>query len=104
MAADLIKTILAAEAEGRNMEEQARKKAAKLISDAEIQADIILRTSIEQAESQANLILSEAEYSATGVIKQAEKLAELREKRSISDTEKHYETAIQMIFEELLCD
>ena len=37
-------------------------------------------------------------------VKQAEKLAELREKRSISDTEKHYETAIQMIFEELLSD
>lgn len=102
MAADLIKTILVAEAKGREMEAEARKKAAKLISDAEIQADIILTTSVEQAKSQANLILSEAEYAAVGAVKQAEKLAELREKRSISDTEKHYEAAIQMIFEELL--
>lgn len=102
MAADLIKTILAAEAEGNELQKQANKKAAKLISDAEIQADIILRTTIDQAHNQANLILSEAEYSAAGIIKQAEKLAELREKKSIADIEKQYETAIQMIFEMLL--
>lgn len=104
MASELIRTVMAAEAQGRQMEEDAHKKAAKMVSDVKIQADIIIRTTIEQAKSQAQLILSEAEYSSSGAIKQAEKLAELREKKSITDTEKHYETAIKMVFEELLAD
>ena len=33
----------------------ARKKAEKLIADAKIQADIIIKTSVEQAQKQANL-------------------------------------------------
>ena len=102
MAAELIKSVLAAEAKGRQMEADAKKKAEKLISDAEIQADIIIKTSIQQAENQANLILSDARYQSSGQVKQAEKLAEMREKKSIADTEKQYETAIKMIYEELL--
>lgn len=101
MASELIKTVMAAEAQGRQMEEDARKKSEKMISDARIQADIIVRTTIQQAKNEAQLILSEADYSSSGAVKQAEKLAELREKKSIADTEKQYETAISMIFEEL---
>ncbi len=104
MAAELIKSVLAAEAKGRAMEQEAHKKKEKMISDAKIQADIIIKTSVEQAKNQAKVILSEALYQSEGQIKQAEKLAELREKKSISDTEKQYETAIQMIYEELLKD
>ena len=102
MAAELIKSVLAAETKGRQMEADARKKAEKLIADAKIQADIIVKTSAEQAQKQANLILSDARYQSAGQVKQAEKLAEMREKKSIADTEKQYETAIQMIYEELL--
>ena len=78
------------------------KKAEKMIKDAKIQADIIIKTSAEQANKQANLILSDARYQSSGQVKQAEKLAEMREKKSIADTEKQYETAIKMIYEELL--
>lgn len=102
MAADMIKAVLAAEAAGKEMEAGAAKKAEKMLSDAKIQADIIVRTAIEQAEREANIILSDAEYSSVGVVKQAEKLAELRERKSIADTEKLYEKAIKMIFEHLL--
>ena len=77
-------------------------KAEKLIADAKIQADIIIKTSVEQAEKQAHLIISDAKYQSSGQVKQAEKLAEMREKKSIADTEKQYETAIKMIYEELL--
>ena len=66
------------------------------------QAEIILKSTVEQAQNQANIILSEAEYSANGIIKQAEKLAELREKKSISDTEKQYERAIKLVLEEIV--
>ena len=102
MAAELIKSVLAAETKGRQMEAEARKKAEKLIADAKIQADIIIKTSVEQAEKQAHLIISDAKYQSSGQVKQAEKLAEMREKKSIADTEKQYETAIKMIYEELL--
>ena len=102
MAAELIKSVLAAETKGRQMEADARKKAEKLIADAKIQADIIVKTSVEQAEKQAHLIISDAKYPSSGQVKQAEKLAEMREKKSIADTEKQYETAIKMIYEELL--
>lgn len=104
MAAELIKSVLAAEAKGRQMEQEALKKKEKMLSDAAIQADIIMKTSVEQAKNEAKVILSDALYQSDGHIKQAEKLAELREKKSIADTEKQYETAIQMIFEELLKD
>ena len=102
MAADMIKTVLAAESAGKELEAAAMKKAEKMLSDAKIQADIIVRTAVEQAEREANIILSDAEYSSAGVVKQAEKLAELRERKSIADTEKLYEKAIKMIFDELL--
>lgn len=102
MAAELIKSVLAAEAKGRSMESDAKKKAEKMIEDARIQADIIIKTSVEQAHNQANLIISDARYQSSGQVKQAEKLAEMREKKSIADTEKQYETAIKMIYEELL--
>ncbi len=102
MAADMIKAVLAAEAAGREMEEKAIKATEKMLSDAQIQAGIIIRTSVEQAEKEANIILSDAEYSSVGVVKQAEKLAELRERKSISDTEKLYDDAIKLIFKEIL--
>lgn len=102
MAAEMVKAIMKAEATGREMEGVAEKTVEKMLSDARIQADIIIKSTIEQAENQANIILSEAEYSANGIIKQAEKLAELREKKSISDTEKQYEKAIKLVFEEIV--
>ena len=102
MVADMIKNVLTAEAEGRSLESQAQKQGEKIISDAKIQADIIMRTTVEQAEKQANAILSEAEISSVGIIKQAERLAELREKKSINESSKLYDKAIDMIFEELL--
>lgn len=102
MAADMVKAIMKAEATGREMENVAHKTVEKMISDAEIQAEIIIKSAVEQAKNQANIILSDAEYSANGIIKQAEKLAELREKKSISDTEKQYEFAIKLIFEEIV--
>ena len=69
MAAELIKSVLAAEAKGRQMEVEAKKKAEKMISDAKIQADIIIKTSVEQAQNQANLILSDARYQSGGHFK-----------------------------------
>ncbi len=102
MAADMIKAVLAAENAGKEMEAKAVKAAEKMLSDAKIQADIIIKTAVGQAEREANIILSDAEYSSVGVVKQAEKLAELRERKSIADTEKLYEKAIKMIFDELL--
>ncbi len=102
MAHEMIQTVLDAEAKGKEMEAETAEKAAKLISDAEIQAGIIIKASVDQATSQAQLILSEAQYTCEGILRQAEKLAELREKKSIADTEKQYETAIGMIFEEIL--
>lgn len=101
MAVQMVKTVMKAEAQGRDLEAGAHKTAEKMLSDAQIQAEIIVKSSVEQAHSQANIILSEAEYSANGIIKQAEKLAELREKKSIADTEKQYEMAIKMVFDEL---
>ena len=73
-----------------------------MLKDADIQAEIILKTSVDQAHKQANIILSDAEYTASGIIKQAEKLAELREKKSITDTEKQYEAAMELVFTELV--
>ena len=102
MAADMVKTIMNTEAQGREMEALAKKTVEKMVADAKIQAEIIIKTSIDQAKNQANIILSDAEYSANGIIKQAEKLAELREKKSISDTEKQYEQAIKIIMNELV--
>ena len=102
MAAEMVKAIMKAEATGREMEGVAKKTVEKMLSDAAIQADIIIKSTVEQAENQANIILSEAEYSANGIIKQAEKLAELREKKSISDTEKQYEYAIRLVLEEIV--
>ncbi len=102
MAADMVKAIMKAEATGREMESVAEKTVEKMVFDAHIQAEIIINTAVEQARNQANIILSDAEYSANGIIKQAEKLAELREKKSISDTEKQYENAIGLILEEIV--
>lgn len=102
MAADMIKEILKAEAQGREAEKKAEKLGEKIVQNAKIQADIIIKTAVEQAENQANIILSDAEYSAEGVIKQANKLAMLREKKSITDTEKQYAQAIKLVFEEIL--
>ncbi len=99
MAVQMVKTIMKAEAKGREIENEARKNAEKIVKDAQIQADIIIKTAVDQAHNQANIILTDAEYSASGIIKQAEKLAELREKKSITDTEKQYEMAINMVLD-----
>lgn len=101
MAAEMVKAIMKAEATGREMEGVAEKSVEKMLSDAEIQAQIIIKSAIDQAKNQANIILSDAEYSANGIIKQAEKLAELREKKSIADTEKQYEYAIKLVLESI---
>lgn len=101
MATEMVKAIMKAEATGREMESVAAKTVEKMLCDAEIQAQIIIKSAIDQAENQANIILSDAEYSANGIIKQAEKLAELREKKSIADTEKQYEHAIRLVFDNI---
>ena len=102
MAADMIKEILKVEAQGVQAEKKAEKFGEKIIQNAKIQADIIIKTAVEQAENQANIILSDAEYSSNGVLKRANKLASMREKKSITDTEKQYDEAIKLIFEEIL--
>ena len=102
MAAEMIKTILATEAQAKADEMKAEKMAEKIIQNARMQADIIIKNAVDQANNEANIILSDAEFSSAGVVKQAEKLAELRERKSIADTEKLYEKAIKMIFDELL--
>ena len=102
MAADMVKEILRTEAEGKEAEKKAEKVGQKIIQNAKIQADIIIKTAVEQAENQASIILSDAEYSSAGVIKQANKLALMREKKSITDTEKQYDDAIKLVFSEIL--
>ncbi len=102
MAAEMIKSILATEAQARDSEAKAKKMAEKIIQNARMQADIIIKSAVDQANNEANIILSDAEYSASGVLKQATKLAALREKKSITDTEKQYEDAISFVFEEIL--
>ena len=102
MATDMVKEILGAEAQGRQAEKKAEKLGEKIVQNAKIQADIIIKTAVEQAENQAGIILSDAEYSSVGVIKQANKLALMREKKSIADTEKQYDEAIKLVFSEIL--
>lgn len=102
MATEMIKVILNTEAQAKSDEVKAKKMAEKIIQNAKIQADIIIKSSVDQANNEANIILSDAEYSANGVLKQANKLAALREKKSISDTEKQYEDAIRFVFDEIL--
>lgn len=102
MATEMIKVILNTEAQAKSDEVKAKKMAEKIIQNAKIQADIIIKSSVDQANNEANIILSDAEYSANGVLKQANKLAVLREKKSISDTEKQYEDAIRFVFDEIL--
>jgi len=102
VATEMIKVILNTEAQAKSDEVKAKKMAEKIIQNAKIQADIIIKSSVDQANNEANIILSDAEYSANGVLKQANKLAALREKKSISDTEKQYEDAIRFVFDEIL--
>lgn len=102
MAAEIIKEILKTEALGNQAEQKAVKYGEKIIQNAQIQADIIIKTAVEQANNQASIILSDAEYSSSGVLKRANKLAQMREKKSINDTEKQYDEAIKLVFEEIL--
>lgn len=102
MAAEMIKEILKAEAQAKEAEKKAEKIGEKIIQNAKIQADIIIKNAVDQAVNQANIIMSDAEYSSDGVMKQANKLALMREKKSIADTEKLYDTAIKKVFEEIL--
>ncbi len=102
MAAEMIKAILDTEAKAREDEAKAKKMAEKIVQNAKMQADIIIKTSVDQANNEANIILSDAEYSASGVLKQATKLAALREKKSIANTEKQYQEAITSVFDEIL--
>ena len=81
MAADMVKEILKTEAEGKAIENKAEKLAEKIVQNAKIQADLIIKAAAEQAENQASIILSDAEYSSDGIIKQANKLALMREKK-----------------------
>ena len=102
MASDMIKAALKAEAAAAQMKKAAEAKAKQMIAEAEKQCETIISDAETPAASQAHIILSDARYTADGVIKQAEKLAEMREKKSIYDTEKLYDEAIRLIFEEIL--
>ncbi len=101
MAADMLKEALNAENLSREAAKRATDEVERLKVEAEEKGKKLILEAKKQAESRANIILSDARYSAEGVIKQAEKLAEMREKKSIADTEKLYDEAIKLIFEEL---
>lgn len=102
MAADMINTVLKAEAEARKQVEAARNQADEIIRNAKQKADEIKVVALKQAENEAVLIVSEAELSCDGTLSQAEKLAKLRERKVISETEKQYDECIRLILDHLV--
>ncbi|MGN1194588.1 MAG: hypothetical protein ACI4SB_03815 [Acutalibacteraceae bacterium] len=102
MAADMINTVLKAEAEARKQIEAAKNQADEIIKNAKQKADEIKVVTLKQAENEAVLILSESELSTEGTLSQAEKLAKLRERKVISETEKHYDECIKLILDNLV--
>ena len=102
MAADMINTVLKAEAEARKQEQTAKNQADEIVKNAVRKAEEMKVVTLKQAENEAMLILSEAELSCEGTLSQAEKLAKLRERKVISETEKHYDECIRLIFDSLV--
>lgn len=102
MASEMVNAVLKAEAAAKNAEKAASIKAEKIIEEAEKKAKYFEIAAVEQAQSEAKLILTEADYTVNGIIKQAESLAVLREKKVISDTEKKYVEAIQLVLDNLV--
>lgn len=101
MVSEMMSEILKAEKRAAVNEAKAQKEAERIIAEAKHQADIFYKAAIEQAESEAAVLVSEAKLSADGVIKQAESLAALREKKVINNTEKKYDSAIALVFENI---
>ena len=102
MAADMINTVLKAEAEAKKRKLAAEKQAAEILEAAKKKAEEIEFVTLKQAENEAVLILSEAELSCEGTVTQAEKLAKLRERKVISETEKRYDECIRLVLDSLV--
>lgn len=102
MAADMINTVLKAEAEAKKQKNAAEKQAAQIIEAAKAKAEEIETVALKQAENEAVLIISEAELSGEGTLSQAETLAKLRERKVISETEKQYDECIKLVLDSLV--
>lgn len=101
MASEMISEILKAEAAARKSEAAAIKEAEGIIEYANSQADSLYSAALETAKSEAALLVSEAELTAQGITKQAERLASLREKKVISEIEKEYDKAIDLVLKNI---
>lgn len=102
MAADMINTVLKAEAEAKKQKNDAQKQAAQIVEAAKAKAEEIETVALKQAENEAVLIISEAQLSSEGTLSQAETLAKLRERKVISETEKQYDECIKLVLDSLI--
>lgn len=101
MASEMIQEILKAEAAARKSESAAQDEAREIIEYANSRADALYNAALETAKSEAALFVSEAELAAEGIIKQANRLADLREKKVISEMEKKYDEAIDLVLKNI---
>ena len=97
MASEMIQEILKAEAAARKSESAAQDEAREIIEYANSRADALYNAALETAKSEAALFVSEAE----GIVKQANRLADLREKKVISEMEKKYDEAIDLVLKNI---
>lgn len=101
MASEMIQEILKAESAARKNETAAKKEAEQIVEYAQSQADVFYKAALETARSEAALSVSEAELTAEGIIRQASRLADLREKKVISEMEKKYDKAIDLVLKNI---
>ena len=101
MASEMIQEILKAEAAARKSESAAQDEAREIIEYAHSRADALYNAALETAKSEAALFVSEAELTAEGIVKQANRLADLREKKVISEMEKKYDGAIDLVLKNI---
>ena len=101
MASEMIQEILKAEAAARKSESAAQAEAREIIEYANSREDALYNAALETAKSEAALFVSEAELTAEGIVKQANRLADLREKKVISEMEKKYDEAIDLVLKNI---
>ena len=101
MASEMIQEILKTEAAARKSESAAQDEAREIIEYAHSRADALYNAALETAKSEAALFVSEAELTAEGIVKQANRLADLREKKVISEMEKKYDEAIDLVLKNI---
>ena len=101
MASEMIQEILKAEAAARKSESAAQDEAREIIEYANSREDALYNAALETAKSEAALFVSEAELTAEGIVKQANRLADLREKKVISEMEKKYDEAIDLVLKNI---